>query len=169
MSGEDAKPPIVILDTCAFRNIGDSTKNPNCAKILQCAINGHIDLRIPEVVIVERAGQMYEEKYRPTTRGVGDEDMNITINDAYQIELRRIKMRLIRNGAENIISRKQSHDHYAHEQTGLSPPIKNGRKSNDYRDALICKAIFEIVEGNEDRDVYAVSSDKGARDRLVEM
>lgn len=166
MCSRDAKPPIVILDTCAFRNIGESTNNSNYTKLLQCAINGHIDLRIPQAVIDERAAQIFEAKYHHTIRGVGNEDVQIGINEARHKEETRIRLTLIKNGA-NIIGREQSHDRYAREQTGVSPPFGHGTKSNDYRDALICKAIFEVAEGNTDRKIYAVSTDKGARDRLT--
>ena len=111
MSGEDAKPPIVILDTCAFRNIGDSTNNINLTKLLQCAINGHIDLRIPQVVVVERAAQIHEAKYYNTLRGVGNEDTQIAINEALHKEETRIRLTLIKNSAKKwaTILRIQKH------------------------------------------------------------
>lgn len=166
MSAGDSKPPIVILDTCAFRNIGDSTSNSNYAKLLQCAINGHIDLRMPQVVIGERAAQIHEAKYYNTLRGVGNENTQIPINEALYREETRIRLTLIKNGAK-IIGREQSHDRFAREQTGVSPPFDSGTKKNDYRDAMICKAIFEVAEENADRKIYAVSADKGARDRIT--
>tara|TARA_R110001592_G_scaffold20926_18_gene84752 strand:+ start:305 stop:1168 length:864 start_codon:yes stop_codon:yes gene_type:complete len=121
---------------------------------------------MPQVVISERAAQIHEAKYYNTLRGVGNEDTQIPINEALHIEETRIRLTLIKNGAK-IIEREQSHDRYARAETGVSPPFDSGTKKNDYRDAMICKAIFEVAEENTDRKIYAVSTDKGARDRLT--